>query len=39
VNVIVVERAVMGGECGGEHPYRKRWGGVRVMVAQNREME
>jgi len=29
VNVIVGERAVMGGGWGGEHPYRRGGGGVR----------
>jgi len=33
VNVIVGGREVMGGGWGGEHPYRKRGGGVRGMLA------
>jgi len=28
-------RVVMGGGWGGEHPYRRRGGGVRGMLAPN----
>jgi len=33
VNMIVGGRAVMGGEWGEEHPYRRGWRGVRLMLA------